>query len=115
VVRDLGLPTQRLEDLKTAVAEATTNAIEHGNHSRAELAVTIQVRASPARVAVRITDEGGNFSLTQIPTPDLEAKLAGVQSPRGWGLFLIERLVDEVRVTGEEGSHTIELVMRLPS
>jgi serine phosphatase RsbU (regulator of sigma subunit)/anti-sigma regulatory factor (Ser/Thr protein kinase) len=115
VVRALGLPAQRLEDLKTAVAEATTNAIEHGNHYQADLPVTIQVLASQSRLAVRITDEGGNFSLSQTTAPDLDAKLAGLQSPRGWGLFLIERLVDTVRVTGDERSHTIELLMRLPS
>ena len=31
VVKELGLSEQRLERLKTAVAEATMNAIEHGN------------------------------------------------------------------------------------
>ena len=110
-VRDLHLPTQRLEDLKTAVGEATMNAMEHGNHYQADLPVTIQVRASVAAVAVRITDEGGHFELPEAQVPDLEAKLEGLQSPRGWGLFLIEHLVDELRVTGDETHHTVELIM----
>ena len=46
-------------------------------------------------------------------TPDLEAKLEGRQKPRGWGLLLIEKMVDEARVTSEEGKHTVELVLRL--
>ena len=31
VVKEIGLSEQRLERLKTAVAEATMNAMEHGN------------------------------------------------------------------------------------
>ena len=42
---------------------------------------------------------------------DLEAKLAGLQSPRGWGLFLIKNLVDDMRVSAEDGRHTVELTM----
>ena len=41
----------------------------------------------------------------------LEAKLAGTQTPRGWGLFLIEKMVDEMHVTMDEHTHTIELIM----
>ena len=45
--------------------------------------------------------------------PDLEAKLAGLQSPRGWGLFLIRSMVDEMNVTEDDVHHTVELVMHL--
>ncbi len=110
-VRELHLPPKRLEDLKTAVGEATMNAMEHGNHYHEELPVSIQVRATDAAVAVRITDEGGHFELPEAQVPDLEAKLAGLQSPRGWGLFLIEHLVDELHVTGDAMHHTVELIM----
>jgi serine phosphatase RsbU (regulator of sigma subunit)/anti-sigma regulatory factor (Ser/Thr protein kinase) len=113
VVRPLGLPTQRLEDLKTAMGEATMNAMEHGNHYKPDLPVIVQVLASPQRVTVRITDEGEHFVLPQNDAPDLEAKLAGLQSPRGWGLFLIKHLVDEMRVSGDETHHTVELIMSL--
>jgi len=44
---------------------------------------------------------------------ELQAKLAGLQKPRGWGLFLIKKMVDDVRVTSDERHHTVELVMRL--
>ena len=43
--------------------------------------------------------------------PDLDAKLAGLQSPRGWGLFLMRELVDEVRTRDSAGGHTVELVV----
>ena len=40
-VRDLGIRGENLERLKTAVAEATMNAMEHGNKYRAEVPVEI--------------------------------------------------------------------------
>ena len=47
--------------------------------------------------------------------PDLDAKLAGMQSPRGWGLFLIRNMVDELHTTTDEVHHTVELVMHRTS
>src|SRR5205085_10831119 len=58
LVADLHLPAQRLERLKTAVSEATMNAIEHGNQNRPEVPVSIAVLASPVALAVRIADQG---------------------------------------------------------
>jgi anti-sigma regulatory factor (Ser/Thr protein kinase) len=65
------------------------------------------------RKAIRITDEGGGPPDAVSETPDLLAKLAGDQSPRGWGLFLIQNMVDEMNVTKDEQFHTIELVLNL--
>ncbi len=112
-VSGLGLPERTLERLKTAVAEATMNAMEHGNHYRAELPVLIEVSASEADLSVKITDEGSGPPAFDSETPDLEAKLEGVQTPRGWGLFLIKSMVDEMKVTGDEHNHTIELILHL--
>jgi anti-sigma regulatory factor (Ser/Thr protein kinase) len=113
-VAALGLSTKRLAALKTVVAEATMNAMEHGNHYEATKPVSIQVLASRAAIAVRITDQGGAQAIpTEHTAPDLEAKLAELQSPRGWGLFLIKNLVDEMHVTSDEAHHTIELIMYL--
>ncbi len=112
-VAELGLPAARLEKLKTAVAEATMNAIEHGNQNRVELLVTVEVSATASALAVRITDKGGGGKIPAAATPDIEAKLAGEQSPRGWGLFLIKNLVDEVNTVMDGTQHTVELIMKL--
>ena len=112
-VSNLGLPKRTLERLKTAVAEATMNAMEHGNHYRVELPVIIEVAASDAELSVKITDEGSGPPAFDSETPDLAAKLEGVQTPRGWGLFLIKSMVDEMNVTGDEHHHTIELILHL--
>jgi serine/threonine-protein kinase RsbW len=112
-VSGLGLSERTLERLKTAVAEATMNAMEHGNHYRAEVPVVIEVSASDTQLSVKITDEGSGPPAFHSERPDLEAKLEGMQTPRGWGLFLIKNMVDDMKVTGDEHHHTIELVTYL--
>ena len=82
------------------------NAIEHGNEARAELPVDVSVRASGGELVVAITDHGGGREIPEAEEPDLEAKLEGLQKPRGWGLFLIQNMVDDVRdLERREPSH----------
>ena len=69
--------------------------------------------ASEAEISVKITDEGSGPPTFDAETPDLEAKLEGVQTPRGWGLFLIKNMVDGMNVTGDEHHHTVELILHL--
>ena len=52
------IPPARLDRLKTAVAEATANAIEHGHRGRPDLAVDIEVYREGDQVVVTIADQG---------------------------------------------------------
>jgi serine/threonine-protein kinase RsbW len=121
-VKDLGLEGRKLERLKTAVAEATMNAIEHGNGNRPEIPVEVEVTQDGDQLVVAITDQGGHEAPAsagpgrpeerQPEEPDLVRKLDGDQSPRGWGLFLIRNMVDAMEVTTDGQRHTIWLTMR---
>jgi serine/threonine-protein kinase RsbW len=115
-----GLSASRLERLKTAVAEAAMNAIEHGNRNQPEIPVDVEVVTIDGDIVVTITDQGG--APEQAPggeragrgteDPDIARKLAGEQAPRGWGLFLIRHMVDAMDVSTEGTRHTVRLVMR---
>ena len=113
-VQGLGLSDSRLEKLKTAVAEATMNAIEHGNGNRAEIPVEVEVTQDGDDIVVAISDQGGDVTGQAGPAqePDLLQKLEGAQSPRGWGLFLIRNMVDAMDITTNGQRHTIWLTMR---
>jgi serine/threonine-protein kinase RsbW len=113
-VQGLGLSDSRLEKLKTAVAEATMNAIEHGNGNRAEIPVEVEVTQDGDDIVVAISDQGGDATDQAGPAeaPDLLQKLEGAQSPRGWGLFLIRNMVDAMDITTNGQRHTIWLTMR---
>jgi serine phosphatase RsbU (regulator of sigma subunit)/anti-sigma regulatory factor (Ser/Thr protein kinase) len=108
-----GLPPARLERMKTAVAEAVMNAMEHGNGFRPELPVVIRLFRDGSSLVVDVTDRGAARPMPAAPEPDIEAKLAGEQTPRGWGLFLIRNMVDELEVAGDDKHHTTRLVMHL--
>ena len=88
------------------------NAIEHGNHNQAELDVDIVVRDTDDEVVVTVSDSGGAGAPVGPTHPDLELKLAGLQTPRGWGLFLIENMVDEAEQFNDGDRHIVRLVVR---
>ena len=111
IVAPLGLAEARLKRLETAVGEATMNAMEHGNHYRADLPVTVRVLTEADRVRVQIVDLGGSRVHHEAEEPDIEAKLEGLQRPRGWGLFLIKNMVDDANETSDGEHHVLELVM----
>lgn len=110
-VGSLDLTEAKLEKLKTAVGETVMNAIEHGNEGNPDLDVTVRVAMQGDRLSIRVTDQGGDKPLPETTKPDLEAKVAGTQSPRGWGLFLVGQMVDEVRTESANGTRTVELLI----
>ena len=75
--------------------------------------MVIKVTASEGAVSVHITDEGGSPVVPESRDPNLEAKLAGLESPRGWGLFIIRKMVDHFEIISSEYHHTVVLTMFL--
>lgn len=111
---DLGLPPARVDGLEAAVAEAVLNAIEHGNGGEATRLVEVRARVAERALVVRVSHEGCGGGPPAEPTaPDLDAKLRGEQTERGWGLFLIRHLVDRLEVRTRGGRDGVELVLRL--
>jgi len=101
----------RLDALGTAVSETAMNAIEHGNEERPEVSVDVEVHVSEIELSVSISDHGYGGPVVEAAVPDIDLKLAGLQTPRGWGLFLVERMVDRVYERSEGKRHTVYLAM----
>ena len=112
VARRMGFSDDRVEDLKTAVAEACLNAIEHGNRLNTTFRVGIELLADASKLQVSVSDQGEGISA--VPAPDIDAKIEGKESPRGWGIFLIRNLVDEVQFDAKAGGgHEIRMLIHL--
>ena len=112
VVGDLGLSPARLERLVTAVSEATMNAIEYGSQGSADVPVDVVIETTAEAIVIRITDRALSGPVPgDLEPPDLELKLAGLQKPRGWGLFLIKEMVDAMDVTSDGSTQTVSLTM----
>jgi serine/threonine-protein kinase RsbW len=114
VAKLMGFREDRVEDLKTAVAEACINAIEHGNRLNERLSVGVVLSAGQDELEVKVIDDGKGIN-KQPAKPDIDRKMHGEEDPRGLGMFLIQALVDEAEwVAGSEGkSSYVRLVIRL--
>jgi serine/threonine-protein kinase RsbW len=114
VAKLMGFRDDRVEDLKTAVAEACINAIEHGNRLNEKLSVGVILSAGVDSLEVKVIDDGKGMN-TRPSKPDIDRKMHGEEDPRGMGMFLIQALVDEAEwVAGSGGkSSYVRLVIRL--
>ena len=111
VAKSMNFPADRVEDLKTAVAEACMNAIEHGNKLDASTKVGISLTVDKGRLQVAVQDEGRG--LGKIRAPDLDSQIAGKTDPGGWGVFLIENLMDEVSVESTPEGTLVKMIIHL--
>jgi len=111
VAESMNFPPDRVEDLKTAVAEACTNAIEHGNRMDASMKVGISLTIDKGRLQVAVQDEG--VGIGRVSTPNIDNKIEGKSDPRGWGIFLIESLMDEVTFESTPEGNVVKMIIHL--
>src|SRR5258708_28267708 len=87
VAEEMGFSPDRIEDLKTAVAEACMNAIEHGNQEDKTASVTVLLTAGKNGLEIKVADEGLSSMPDQLPTPGRIGETH--ERSRGWGMFFI--------------------------
>jgi len=108
-----GLVKERIDDLKTAVAEACLNAMEHGNRDHPDSRVIITMYLGDKDFKVSVMDAGDGMSI--IPQYiDIKKKIEGLEPPNGLGLFLIQQLVDQVEFKKMNGGgHVVKMVLKM--
>ena len=112
MAKKMGFTEDRIEDLKTAVAEACLNAIEHGNKMDTGTRVGITLTAEESRLQVTVKDEGKGVG--KISSPSIESKMEGKDKTRGWGIFLIKSLMNEVKFeSSPEGGNVVKMIIYL--
>jgi serine/threonine-protein kinase RsbW len=107
VAKLMGFSDDRVDDLKTAIAEACINSIEHGNQLDETLKVGVILSVSEDALEIRVRDQGTGVH-ADVHAPDIDNKMHGDESPRGLGMFLIQSLVDEAEwmSSAEDGACT---------
>jgi serine/threonine-protein kinase RsbW len=109
----MSFPADRVEDLKTAVAEACMNAIEHGNKLDASMKVGISLTIDQDRLQIDVQDAGAGIGQALPPTPDIDSKIEGTSETRGWGIFLIKSLMDEVTFESTPEGNVVKMIIHL--
>jgi serine/threonine-protein kinase RsbW len=93
-------------DLEVAMTEALSNVIVHSYEEREDERVQLSLDIDADRLALGIRDRGRPFDAAAYRPPDLDAP-----AEHGYGVFLIEQLVDEVvRRPLEDGGTLMQLV-----
>jgi serine/threonine-protein kinase RsbW len=111
VASNLGFDNARVEDLKSAVAEACINAITHGNKmdSASRVGIFVIIETSSLEVVVRDNGRG----IGEIAVPVIEEQVEGRNRDRGWGIFLMRNLVDEVKFEQmPTGGNAVKMILR---
>jgi serine/threonine-protein kinase RsbW len=112
VAKNMGFDNARIEDLKSAVAEACVNAIIHGNKMDAASMVGIFVIIRALSLEVDVRDNGQGVG--EIIMPVIEEQVDGHNMDRGWGIFLIRNLVDEVKFEQlPNGGNIVKMIFHL--
>jgi serine/threonine-protein kinase RsbW len=110
----MGFADERIEDLKTAVAEACINAMEHGNKLDETLSVGVILLMGSDALEVKVLDTGKGPQGHTHAAPDIDKKMHEQEEARGMGMFLIESLVDEVEwVSSPPAGSYARMVIRL--
>ncbi|OCS84483.1 anti-sigma B factor RsbW [Caryophanon tenue] len=102
----IGFSYDDIEDLKIASSEAVTNVVQHAYAEDEEGDVVIGCALYDSRMEIMVADYGNSFSFEEIkekvgPYHD-EETITGVREG-GLGLYLMETLMDEVKVNNEGG------------
>jgi serine/threonine-protein kinase RsbW len=111
VARTMTFPTDRIEDLKTAVAEACVNAIQHGNKLDASMKVGVTLTVDQHSLQIAVHDEGSGIA--HVPIPNIDSQIEGKTDPRGWGIFLIKSLMDEVTFEATPAGNVVKMIIHL--
>ena len=110
----MGFSEERIEDLKTAVAEACINAIEHGNRLDASQTLLVILSIGESTLEVKVVDHGSGAGKTSVQRPNVDRKISGEEDARGMGMFLIQSLVDEAEwVSDKRGGSYARLAIHL--
>jgi serine/threonine-protein kinase RsbW len=103
----------KIDEVKMAVVEACINAFEHSATPDRKVELAFRVDAEEGGrgpyLEVDVTDAGHGFDPTRLKTPEIAAALRSSRK-RGWGIKIIESLMDDVRI--ESGEHGTRIVMR---
>ena len=107
-----GFPPERIEDMKTIVAEAAINAMQHGNKGRPDAEVTIVIKFKDDAIRILVMDEGDGIKEI-LPKPNIDRIMNNLEPPIGFGVFLIQQLADEVEFNIDTvKGHCMEMVIK---
>ena len=109
LARELGMSSEKVDEMTHAIIEACINAREHSGcaDNRMYLRFVGTTEGGGSRIDIWITDHGRGFDQQEAR---VRRQRLGATHKRGWGLQIIEAHMDEVEITTSAQGTTIHMV-----
>ncbi|HTX59565.1 MAG TPA: ATP-binding protein [Verrucomicrobiae bacterium] len=99
-----GFTEPDIADIRLAAGEALSNAVEHGRSPRSS-GFTVSCIFDDDQLTIEVRDSGGGFTL-----PPDRAAAEPDERGRGFGIFLMRRLMDDVVI--DSNAKSVRLIRR---
>jgi len=109
VAKHMNLDDEKSAEISMALIEATINAFEHSESDKDNVEIHFLIQGDT--LVIKVTDKGKGFDKTKVEIPKIEEKL-GSDHKRGWGLKLIEELMDSVEYESSEEGTTVTMTKK---
>lgn len=102
----IGFSYDEIEDLKIAASEAITNAVQHAYQEDEKGDIVVGCALFEDKIEIMVADNGQSFDFEEtkkLVGPYNDQEEGQFLREGGLGLYLMESLMDEVKVYHEEG------------
>ena len=109
VAKHMNLDEEKSAEISMALIEATINAFEHSESDSGNVEIHFVIQGDV--LLIKVTDKGKGFDNTKVKIPKIEEKL-GSDHKRGWGLKLIQELMDTVEFESTQEGTTVTMTKK---
>jgi serine/threonine-protein kinase RsbW len=106
------LQRDQIDEVKMAIIEACLNAFEHSKSKDQKVHIKFLVKDNVLEITVK--DYGIGFNPEDVKIPTIEEKFKNSRK-RGWGLKIIENMMDSVKIYSHEGGTKLVMVKKAKS
>lgn len=110
IARKGGFGSKEVYNIQLATDEAASNIIEHAYEGVSSGVLELSCGIQGSAIVIVLVDHGEPFDPSEIPMPDLKADLSE-RKIGGLGIFLMRKLMDEVRYDSQPGKNSNTLTM----
>jgi serine/threonine-protein kinase RsbW len=113
---DRFLTDQRVEDeaaftVRLALEEIVTNILKYAYQDSATHQIAIDLRLSPDRVVLRVSDDGREFDPLAAPAPDLDLPIED-KEVGGVGIHLVKAMAERLSYERVGGKNVLSATIR---
>lgn len=103
--------TERIDALRLAVSEATTNAVESHADLGSDERIVIRCDLDEERIEVEVLDQGGGFDPEGVPVVPPVSDPTRLEYEHGLGIPIIRQLTDESEIRPSGTGTAVRLVV----